>query len=174
MALQQVLANLSADFPVPIVLIQHMPANFTRAFAERLDQQCAISVKEAADKDELKPGLALLAPGGKQMLVERSGARLLVSVQDGKPDLTYRPSVDITFGSAARSMGREVLALVLTGMGADGREGARLLKKGGSCVWAQDEASCVIYGMPAAVIQANLADRVLALDEIGAALAASI
>lgn len=173
-ALQQVLANLSADFPVPIVLIQHMPANFTRAFAERLDQQCAISVKEAADKDELKPGMALLAPGGKQMLVERSGARLLVSVQDGKQELTYRPSVDITFGSAARAMGCEVLALVLTGMGADGREGARLLKQGGSLVWAQDEASCVIYGMPAAVIQAHLADRVLALDEIGAALTASI
>lgn len=173
-ALQQVLLQLPANFPAPIVLIQHMPANFTKAFAERLDQQCAIAVREAQDGDELRPGCAVLAPGGKQLLVERSGTRLLVSVQDSKPELTYKPSVDITFGSAARAAGGAVLAVVLTGMGADGREGARLLKQGGSSVWAQDEASCVIYGMPAAVVQADLADRVLALGEIGAALSANV
>lgn len=173
-ALQQVLTKLPANFPLPLALIQHMPANFTKAFAERLDQQCAIAVKEAEDKDELRPGLALLAPGGKQMLVERGGSRLVVSIHESRPELTYKPSVDITFGSAARIMGRDVLAVVLTGMGADGREGARLLKQGGSLIWAQDEASCVIYGMPAAVVQANLADRVLPLSEIGAALAAIV
>lgn len=173
-ALQQVLSKLPADFPVPLALIQHMPANFTKAFAERLDQQCAIAVREAADKDELRAGTALLAPGGKQMLIDKSGTRLLVSVQESKPELTYKPSVDITFGSAARAVGRDVLAVVLTGMGADGREGARLLKQGGSSVWAQDEASCVIYGMPAAVIQADLADRVVALEDIAAALSASV
>lgn len=170
-ALQQVLIGLPANFRVPLVLIQHMPANFTKAFAERLDQQCAVNVKEADDGDELLPGRALLAPGGKQLLIERRGARRVVAIHDGRPDLTYKPSVDITFSSAARTFGEGVLAVVLTGMGADGREGARLLKQAGSAVWAQDEASCVIYGMPAAVVKANLADQVLALPEIGSALA---
>lgn len=169
-ALQQVLTALPASFPAPIIIIQHMPANFTKAFAERLDQQCQISVKEAEDGDELRPGLALLAPGGKQMLVERSGVRSRVMVQESKPGMTYKPCVDISFGSAARAFGSGVLSVVLTGMGADGREGARLLKEGGSHVWAQDEQSSVIYGMPAAVVQSNLADRVLPLKEIGAAL----
>ncbi|GAB4356640.1 MAG: chemotaxis response regulator protein-glutamate methylesterase [Gammaproteobacteria bacterium] len=173
-ALQQVLSALPASFPVPIVLIQHMPANFTRAFAERLDQQCEISVKEAEDGDELRPGLALLAPGGKQMLLERSGTRARVMIQESKPGMTYKPYVDITFGSAARAFGNGVLSIVLTGMGADGREGARLLKQGGSHVWAQDEQSCVIYGMPGAVVQSNLADRVLPLKEIGEALVGAL
>ncbi len=173
-ALQQVLVKLPANFPVPIILIQHMPANFTKAFAERLDQQCALSIKEAEDHDELRPGHVLLAPGGKQMLVERNGTRLTVSVRESKPELTYKPSVDIAFGSAARALGHDVLAVVLTGMGADGREGARMLKEAGASVWAQDEASCVIYGMPAAIVHANLADRVLAVGEIGDALVASV
>lgn len=173
-ALQQVLVKLPATFPAPVILIQHMPSNFTKAFAERLDQQCALNVKEAEDGDELRPGRVLLAPGGKQMLVDRSGTRLWISVRESKPELTYKPSVDITFGSAARTLGGGVLAVVLTGMGADGREGARLLKQGGSSVWAQDEASCVIYGMPAAIVHADLADRVLPLGEIGAALTANV
>jgi len=163
-ALQRVLTQLPVNFPAPIVLIQHMPAAFTKAFAERLDKLCRISVKEAEDGDLLRPGLALLAPGGKQMMVD---ARGMVKILPGDERLNYKPCVDITFGSVAKSYGDKVLAVVLTGMGADGREGARLLKQGGSQVWAQDEASCVIYGMPMAIVKANLADAIYPLDDIG-------
>lgn len=163
-ALQRVLTQLPANFPAPIVLIQHMPAAFTKAFAERLDKLCRINVKEAEDGDILRPGLALLAPGGKQMMIDGRGA---VKILPGDERLNYKPCVDITFGSAAKSYGDKVLAVVLTGMGADGREGARLLKQGGSAIWAQDEASCVIYGMPMAIVKADLADAIYSLDDIG-------
>jgi two-component system chemotaxis response regulator CheB len=163
-ALQRVLTQLPANFPAPIVLVQHMPAAFTKAFAERLDKLCRISVKEAEDGDILRPGLALLAPGGKQMMIDGRGA---VKILPGDERLNYKPCVDITFGSAAKSYGDKVLAVVLTGMGADGREGARMLKQGGSSIWAQDEASCVIYGMPMAIVKAELADAVYSLDDIG-------
>lgn len=167
-ALQRVLTQLPANFPAPIVLIQHMPAAFTKAFADRLDKLCRIRVKEAEDGDVLRPGLALLAPGGKQMMIDGRGA---VRILPGDDRLNYKPCVDVTFGSAAKSFHDKVLAVVLTGMGADGREGARLLKQSGSQVWAQDEASCVIYGMPMAVVKANLSDAVYGLDEIGRNLA---
>ncbi|AVJ23714.1 MULTISPECIES: chemotaxis response regulator protein-glutamate methylesterase [Pseudomonas] len=163
-ALQRVLTQLPANFPAPIVLVQHMPAAFTKAFAERLDKLCRITVKEAEDGDILRPGLALLAPGGKQMMVDGRGA---IKILPGDERLNYKPCVDITFGSAAKSYGDKVLAVVLTGMGADGREGARLLKQSGSAIWAQDEASCVIYGMPMAIVKADLADAVYSLDDIG-------
>lgn len=163
-ALQRVLTQLPANFPTPIVLIQHMPAAFTKAFAERLDKLCQIGVKEAEDGDILRPGFALLAPGGKQMMID---ARGVVKILPGDERLNYKPCVDITFGSAAKSFSDKVLAVVLTGMGADGREGARLLKQGGSQVWAQDEASCVIYGMPMAIVKADLADAIYSLDDIG-------
>lgn len=173
-ALQQVLTVLPANFPVPLVLIQHMPAAFTPAFAERLNQLCKIQVKEAADGDALLPGRALLAPGGKQMIIEGRPSGAFVRVCESEPGQHYRPCVDVTFGSAAKVFPGKVLAVVLTGMGADGREGARLLKQGGSSVWAQDEASCVVYGMPAAVVEAGLADRVLPLAKIGPELAQSV
>lgn len=173
-ALQQVLTKLPANFSVPILLVQHMPASFTPAFAERLNQMCAITVKQAEDGDMLMPGTALLAPGGRQLLVEQRGGLVRARVIDGDASLHYRPSVDITFASVAKAYSSKALALVLTGMGADGREGARLLKQGGATVWAQDEQSCVIYGMPAAVVDAGLADRVLSLSEIGPTLAGSI
>lgn len=167
-ALQRVLTQLPANFPAPLVLIQHMPAAFTKAFAERLDKLCQIRVKEAEDGDLLRPGLALLAPGGKQMMIDARGS---VRILPGDARLNYRPCVDITFGSAAKTFRDKVLAVVLTGMGADGREGARLLKQSGSQVWAQDEASCVIYGMPMAIVKADLADAVYGLDDIGRHLA---
>ncbi|WP_137279513.1 protein-glutamate methylesterase/protein-glutamine glutaminase [Pseudomonas rhizoryzae] len=163
-ALQRVLTQLPANFPAPLVLIQHMPAAFTKAFAERLDKLCRISVKEAEDGDQLRPGLALLAPGGKQMMVDGRGT---VKILPGDERLNYKPCVDVTFGSAAKAYADKVLAVVLTGMGADGREGARMLKQVGSQVWAQDEASCVIYGMPMAIAKANLADAIYGLDDIG-------
>ncbi len=162
-ALQKVLTQLPADFPAPIVMIQHMPATFTKAFAERLNKLCRIDVKEAEEGDMLRPGLALLAPGGKQMMID---ARGFVRILPGDERLNYKPSVDVTFGSAAKVFNDKVLAVVLTGMGSDGREGARMLKQAGSQVWAQDEASCVIYGMPMAVVKAGLADFVYSLDSV--------
>ncbi|MCY1268445.1 Chemotaxis response regulator protein-glutamate methylesterase of group 1 operon [compost metagenome] len=162
-ALQRVLSQLPANFPAPLLLVQHMPAAFTRAFAERLDKLCRISVREAEEGDLLRPGLALLAPGGKQMMVDSRGA---IRILPGDERLNYKPCVDVTFGSAAKAYGDKVLALVLTGMGADGREGARMLRQSGSQVWAQDEASCVIYGMPLAVVKAGLADAVYGLDDM--------
>lgn len=166
-ALQQVLMALPKDFPLPILLIQHMPGTFTGPFAQRLNQLCKISVKEAADGDVLAPGQALLAPGGKQMLLEQHAGQVVVRIQEPEPGQNYKPSVDVTFNSVARLYPGKALALVLTGMGADGREGARLLKQGGSTVWAQDEKTCVVYGMPAAVAEAGLADQVLPLASIG-------
>lgn len=170
-ALLEVLRKLPASCSVPLLLVQHMPATFTPAFAKRLDQQCAIRVREAQDGDRLEPGLALLAPGGSQMSVERSGHEARVRIREGTADETYKPSVDITFSAVAKLFPADTLAVVLTGMGADGREGVRALKQGGSTVWVQDEASCVVYGMPAAVAEAGLADQVIALPEIGSLLA---
>lgn len=172
-ALQRVLSGLPAGFPLPLVLIQHMPASFTPAFAERLNQQCRIQVKEAEDGEALQSGTAYLAPGGRQLAVESQGTRVTLRVFDD-PGQHYRPSVDLAFQSVAQSFHGKVLAIVLTGMGADGREGARKLKQGGASVWVQDEASCVIYGMPGAVADAGLADEVLALPQIGPHLASSV
>ncbi len=167
-ALQTVLTALPAGFPVPILLVQHMPASFTPAFAERLNGLCRIRVAEAHEGDSLRSGEALLAPGGRQLMVAKGGR---VHVIDGDDRVNYKPCVDITFGSAARHYGGDVLALVLTGMGSDGCEGARLLKQAGATVWAQDEASSVIYGMPMAVARAGLADEILPLNQIGPRLA---
>jgi len=166
-ALQQVLMALPKEFPLPILLIQHMPGTFTGPFALRLNQMCKIGVKEAADGDALAPGQALLAPGGKQMLLEQRAGQVLVRIQDPEPGQNYKPCVDVTFNAVARVFPGKTLALVLTGMGADGREGARVLKQGGSTIWAQDEKSCVVYGMPAAVVEARIADQVLPLPSIG-------
>ncbi len=165
-ALTEVLTALPASFPLPIVLVQHMPENFTKAFAERLNKQCRIQVREAVDGDALQPGLALLAPGGRQLLLDkRNNGCVRVHPDDDR--ITYRPSLDITFGSAANAFADKVLGVVLTGMGSDGCKGARLLKDAGSAIWSQDEASCVIYGMPMAVARANLTDKVLSLKDIG-------
>ena len=170
-ALQKVLTKLPGNFPVPILLIQHMPANFTAAFADRVNELCDLEVTEAKDGDVLRPGRVLLAPGGKQLGVRRSGGLLAVHTFEASPDQFYRPSVDIAFTEASRACGRRVLGIVLTGMGADGAQGAKLLKQAGAKVWAQDEATSVIYGMPAAVARAGLADRVLALDAVAVELA---
>ena len=165
-ALQTVLPQLPASFPHPILLIQHMPATFTSAFAARLNGLCQINVKEAEDGDQLRPGCAYLAPGGKQMLLDGKGLSAKIRILEGNDKVNYKPCVDITFASAAKSHNDKVLAIVLTGMGADGRDGARLLKEQGSTIWAQDEASCVVYGMPQAVAKAGIASESLPLDKV--------
>lgn len=166
-ALQTILTQLPANFPHPILLIQHMPAAFTPAFAARLNGLCKINVKEAQNGDRLVPGTAYLAPGGQQMLIEgRGGSRTLRVFEDDSPRITYKPSVDVTFASAAKTFGGDVLAVVLTGMGADGRDGARMLKQVGATIWAQDEKTSVVYGMPQAVANAGLASESLALADV--------
>ncbi|PFG11837.1 protein-glutamate methylesterase/protein-glutamine glutaminase [Marinobacter sp. LV10MA510-1] len=164
-ALQNVLIGLPASFPAPLILVQHMPASFTQAFAERLNRSCQIQVRQAEDGDLLRPGLALLAPGGKQMMVENRGGQSRIRILPGDDRLNYKPSVDVTFGSLARSFPGKTLGIVLTGMGADGREGPHD-ETGGSIVWSQDEKSSVIYGMPMAVAKAGLSDEILALNDV--------
>ncbi|EEY98585.1 chemotaxis response regulator protein-glutamate methylesterase CheB [Vibrio sp. RC586] len=165
-ALQKILTKLPANYPHPIVLIQHMPATFTAAFASRLNTLCKIEVKEAEDGDALRPGVAYLAPGGKQMMVDGRPGAARLRILDGGDRMNYKPCVDVTFGSAAKIYGDKVLSMVLTGMGADGREGARMLKEAGATIWAQDEESCVVYGMPQAVAKAGISSEDLPLDRI--------
>ncbi|MBI1425382.1 MAG: chemotaxis-specific protein-glutamate methyltransferase CheB [Gammaproteobacteria bacterium] len=170
-ALQEVLSKIPGTFSVPIILVQHMPGSFTPAFAQRLNTLCAITVKEAADGDVLKPATAYLAPGGKQMTIDRKGEQAVIRVTEALPNQTYKPCVDITFQSVAKLYPKNTLAIILTGMGADGREGCRELKQGGSVIWAQDQASCVVYGMPAAVTDAGLSERSIPLKDIGISIA---
>lgn len=165
-ALQKILTKLPANYPHPIVLIQHMPATFTAAFASRLNSLCKIQVKEAEDGDVLRPGVAYLAPGGKQMMVEGRPGAAKLRILDSGDRMNYKPCVDVTFGSASKVFSDKVLSMVLTGMGADGREGARMLKNAGATIWAQDEESCVVYGMPQAVAKAGISSEDLPLDRI--------
>jgi two-component system chemotaxis response regulator CheB len=170
-ALQKVLTSLPSNFNLPIILVQHMPAAFTPAFAVRLNSLCKISVKEAEHGDVLRPGVAYLAPGGKQMLIEGRAPNATIKIlEDNSAKMTYKPSVDLSFGSAAKIYGGDVLGVILTGMGADGREGSRMLKQRGGKIWAQDEQSCVVYGMPQAVTVAGIAEENISLDEMGPAI----
>lgn len=167
-ALQKVLTHLPARFPFPIFLIQHMPGTFTHAFAERLNQHCQIQVKEAEHGEVVQAGCAYLAPGGKQMEVEkRAGHAYIVIKEVNSSDIGYKPSVDITFNSLSQIYGGDTLAVILTGMGADGREGCRTLKSLGAKVWAQDKDSSVVYGMPQAVTVDRLAEVNIDINDIG-------
>lgn len=166
-AIQQLLSALPTEFPLPLLIVVHMPESFTPAFAARLNVQCSITVKEAQNGDILRPGQAYLAPGGKQMTLQQQGTRTEIHITDGLPSQTYRPSVDVTMSSAGMIFPNSTLAVVLTGMGSDGKQAAQQLKAKGSTIWSQDEASCTVYGMPQAVEKAGLSDRVLPLHEIG-------
>lgn len=163
-ALAEVLTPLLEQFSVPVVVIQHMPPNFTRALSERLNTICHLQVKEAETGDTLLPGRVLIAPGGQQLLLDKNQRSVRIIAGDDR--LNYKPSVDITFASAANVFGAATLGIVLTGMGADGCEGARLIKQQGGIIWGQNEASCVVYGMPRAVAHARLTDEVLALTDV--------
>jgi len=170
-ALQKILTQFPQDFPLPIIMIQHMPATFTNAFASRLNSLCKISVKEANDGDVLKPGCAYLAPGGRQMVIAGTeNAAKIKIIDDNSAKITFKPSVDVSFGSAAKVFGGNVLGVILTGMGADGREGSRMLKAKGATIWAQDEQSCVVYGMPQAVTVAGISQLSLPLDTISSSI----
>ncbi|MBL4830811.1 MAG: chemotaxis response regulator protein-glutamate methylesterase [Aliivibrio sp.] len=165
-ALQKILTDIPANYPHPIVLVQHMPATFTAAFAARLNNLCKIKVKEAEDGDMLRPGCAYLAPGGMQMMIEGRPGSARLKIIDGGERMNYKPCVDVTFGSAAKVYKNQVLSMILTGMGADGREGSRMLKSAGATIWAQDEQSCVVYGMPQAVAKAGISSEDLAIERV--------
>ncbi|MFH1081622.1 MAG: chemotaxis response regulator protein-glutamate methylesterase [Pseudomonadota bacterium] len=166
-ALKNVLTKLPANSP-GIVIVQHMPANFTAAFADRLNSLCQITVKEAMDNDSVVTGLALLAPGNFHMILRRSGARYYVEVKTGPMVHHQRPAVDILFKSAAKYAGANAIGVILTGMGADGAEGLLEMKNAGAETIAQDENSCVVFGMPKEAIKLGAADKILPLDRIPA------
>jgi len=173
-AIQEILTLLPPNYPVPVLVVQHMPAAFTGPFARRLDSMCKLSVKEAEDGDILENGHVYIAPGGKQTLVVESGGRKIIRVRESKTSEQYKPSVDVCFESVSNTYGKYSLAIVLTGMGSDGRNGATQLKENGSSIWVQDEQSCVVYGMPQAVAQAGLADRIMPVTEIARQLAVGV
>jgi two-component system chemotaxis response regulator CheB len=164
-ALQSILAAMPANAP-GTVIVQHMPEHFTRAFAERLNGLCAVQVKEAEDRDSIIPGRVLIAPGNRHMLVRRSGARYFVEVREGPLVSRHRPSVDVLFKSVARYAGANAVGAILTGMGGDGADGMAEMKKAGAATVAQDEASCVVFGMPREAIARGGVDHVLPLERI--------
>ena len=164
-ALREILEALPADAP-GIVIVQHMPEKFTAAFAQRLNSICKITVKEAENNDSVLRGQALIAPGNKHMMLKRSGARYCVEIRDGPLVSRHRPSVDVLFRSAARYGGKNVLGVILTGMGDDGAKGMREMKDAGACNIAQNEDSCVVFGMPQEAIKTGAVDHILPLDRI--------
>jgi len=164
-ATKDVLINLPADCPA-VVITQHMPPGFTRSYAARLDGLCRIRVKEAQDGERVLPGHGYIAPGGMHLSVERSGANYIARVQDGEPVNRHKPSVEVLFNSAARVVGPNALGIMLTGMGADGAKAMKAMKDAGAYNLVQDEASCVVFGMPREAINAGAADEVLPLSQI--------
>jgi two-component system, chemotaxis family, protein-glutamate methylesterase/glutaminase len=166
-ALRVFLEQMPIDSP-GIVIVQHMPEHFTAAFAQRMDSLCEIRVKEAEANDAVLRGQALIAPGNRHLLVKRGGARYHVEVRDGPLVCRHRPSVDVLFRSAARYCGRNAVGVIMTGMGDDGARGMEELKEAGAYNIAQDEASCVVFGMPAEAIKRDVVDKVIPLDRIAA------
>lgn len=165
-ALSRLLPRIPADFPAPIVVVQHMPPMFTKSLAEELDRHCPLHVIEASNGQVLKRGEILIAPGGKQMRVANGADGVFVQITNDPPERNCRPSVDYLFRSVAQVYRDKSMGVVLTGMGDDGTVGARALKQAGAKVVAQDEASCVVYGMPKSVVDNDLADVVVPLDQV--------
>jgi len=164
-ALQRLLSALPGNAPGTIV-VQHMPEHFTRAFADRLNEVCEIKVKEAEDGDKVVPGQVLIAPGNYHMLLRRSGAMYYVQVKSGPLVSRHRPSVDVLFKSVARYAGKNAIGVILTGMGGDGAEGLLEMKKSGANTIAQNEASCVVFGMPKVAIELGAVDKIAGLGKI--------
>ncbi len=163
--IQKLLAGLPATFPLPVLVVQHMPEAFTQLFAERLDQLSQLHVKQAEHGDVVRPGTVYVAPGGAQMLVRRQADREVLRITAGGTE-TFKPSVDVTFTSMAETYGAKVLGMVMTGMGNDGCQGALALKQRGATIVAQDRETSAVYGMPKAVVNQGLADAVLPLGEL--------
>lgn len=168
-ALEVVLSALPADAP-GIAIVQHMPEKFTAMYAQRLDGICAMNIREAKDGDRLERGVVLIAPGGRHMQLQRRGGHFYAVVLDGPPVNRHKPSVDVLFRSVAEVSSGDVLAIMLTGMGDDGARGMKQLHDGGARTIAQDEASCVVFGMPKEAIKLGAVDQVLPLERVSAAI----
>ncbi len=168
-ALRIFLGALPVDCP-PVVIVQHMPEVFTRAFADRLNKECAIEIAEARHGDRLEHGRALISPGNRHMLVNRNGEEFAIEIMDGPLVSRHRPSVDVLFRSVSLSVGKKAVGVIMTGMGDDGAEGLREMKEAGAVTIAQDEASCVVFGMPKEAIERGAVDVVMPLDQIAGAV----
>jgi two-component system chemotaxis response regulator CheB len=164
-AIREILSQLPVDIP-PVVIVQHMPETFTRMFAKRLDEQCRIEVTEARDRERLQPGCAYVAPGNWHMSVRRNGRGFEARVEQSAPVNRHRPSVDVLFDSVAECAGEGATAVILTGMGGDGALGMRRIKGAGGHTLAQDEASCVVFGMPRSAIELGCVDKVAPLGSL--------
>ena len=170
-ALKNLIPRLAADFPVPVAIVLHMPIGFTEIYARRLAEECALTVTEARDGDEVRPGTVLLAPAGHHLSLVRNGQGDVRAHLDLRPlDMLHRPSVDVLFRSAAAVYGERVLGVVMTGMGSDGREGAAWIKAAGGKVVTEAEETCVVYGMPRSVVEAGLSDASVNLDRMAEAI----
>jgi two-component system chemotaxis response regulator CheB len=170
-ALKRLIPELPADFPVPIAMVMHMPVGYTEMYAAKLNELSPLEVREAAEGDEIKPGRVFLGPAGRHLrLVRESNGKVVVHL-DAKPfDSLHRPSVDVLFQSAAEVYGSRLLGVVMTGMGSDGKEGSAWIKSQGGLVFTEAESSCVVYGMPSAVMEAGLSDRSIALEDMARAI----
>jgi two-component system chemotaxis response regulator CheB len=171
LAIEQVLLAMPADSP-GIAIVQHMPEKFTAMYAQRLDNLCAMNVREARDGDRLERGVVLIAPGGRHMQLRKAGGQYFAVVLDGPPVNRHKPSVDVLFRSAAECAGRDVLAIILTGMGDDGARGMKLLHDRGARTIAQNEQTCVVFGMPKDAIQLGAVEEVLAISQVSRAITA--
>lgn len=171
---QKILSALPADLPACILIAQHMPAAFTNPFAKRLDSVCKIGVTEAQDGDKFKIGHAYVCPGGKHLGIRMRGPLPEIFVAEEPRDALYKPSANVLFETAGKAMGRRTLGAILTGMGSDGCEGAKVLKEKGGCLIAQNEASCVVYGMPKAIVDNKLANLILDVDDIANAIITTV
>jgi two-component system chemotaxis response regulator CheB len=172
-AIKEVLTKLPADSPA-VVITQHMPPGFTTSFASRLNSLCQIKVSEAVHGERILPGHAYIAPGGKHFRVDRSGANYIAIVEDGEPVNRHKPSVEVLFRSCAQVVGRNAFGVMLTGMGNDGAKAMREMKDAGSFNIVQDEASCVVFGMPREAIAHGAADEILPLTSIASTLIAKL
>ncbi|MGC8594383.1 MAG: protein-glutamate methylesterase/protein-glutamine glutaminase [Candidatus Kryptoniota bacterium] len=169
-SLQRVIPNIPKTFPIPIAIVQHMPPHFTRSLAERLNATSQLEVVEAEDGMELTSGRVYIAPGGFHMVFQKKGSSVLINVSKEPSTTLHKPSVDVMFSSANTVYGGKVIGIIMTGMGKDGLEGTKLLKKSGARIIAQDEESCVVYGMPKAIVDAELADAIVPLEAIAETL----
>ena len=170
-ALKRLIPQLPADFPVPVVMVMHMPVGYTEMYAAKLNEQSRLEVREAAEGDEVKPGRVFLAAAGRHLSFKRKADGKVVTHLDARPfDSLHRPSVDVMFQSAAEVYGNRVLGVVMTGMGSDGKQGAAWIKSQGGLVFTEAESSCVVYGMPCAVVEAGLSDKSIALEDMARAV----
>jgi two-component system chemotaxis response regulator CheB len=169
--LKSVIARLPADFPVPVAIVLHMPIGYTEAYAKRLDELSAVTVVEARDGDECRAGVVLVAPAGRHLKLHREADGRVTARLDVRPlDTPHRPSVDVLFQSAAEVFGERVLGVVMSGMGSDGRDGAAWIKARGGTVLTEAEETCVVYGMPRAIVEAGLSDEEIPLDRLTSAI----